>query len=706
MTYVFTLDGTTAKPIYPDSLAINLTKESGQRFFRKALNGKLQFVRNDYSAILAQSFDHKFALDIDKYDDNGDWEDTVFVGYFYKSDCTIDRDSQVVEVTPKANDDYVSILDNMEKEFNLIDIAPVNEKIRCFKRPVIQSYIAGSTQLTNILSSMVWTQECDAISDYEQLRDHHHFNIGTKRMVGSVWGNTDQPNAPTCFIYSFAGTVPNYNSVTKDGWTLEVQTYGSGMYIVYLRKLDDASVWSSGPIDEYRDMLIELNPVGGSGFASGTFTLRISDATVFTRVICDTDNLNGVPTSPRESDDISGTNLNYEYVIAYAPTDSVYMQETLSTTPTKYGIAESGKYYVKPQFPAVLAVVDSFPICQDRWGDFSQWWLNHETDDIITGYGAKPFTLNDAYPLWSVISQLLDKIGSPIHFAGDAAHSEFFYGLGGGIRAAAFLPYITPKSNIVSSEYDMAAQRGNITLKKVFDMLRDCFRCYWFIDGGELRIEHVYFFDNGQSYTGTPSVGYYLNTMIYSRLGKSAATGQNKYKYNKPETYGRIQFGWMDDVTANFDGHPVDIISPFVNVESIEEITVMDFTSDIDYVMLNPSAVSKDGFMLLLPIMTDMLEMPIVRIDNGLLQNGYASFLSLVDYYMYDLPVRDYEIDGEAGTAIHIERLTEQEVTFPAGSIPDPIALVRTGLGDGRIEKLTYTLLSGEVKATLSYEQI
>ena len=104
--------------------------------------------------------------------------------------------------------------------------------------------------------------------------------------------------------------------------------------------------------------------------------------------------------------------------------------------------------------------------------------------------------------------------------------------------------------------------------------------------------------------------------------------------------------------------------------------------------------------------MTDMLEMPIVRIDNGLLQNGYASFLSLVDYYMYDLPVRDYEIDGEAGTAIHIERLTEQEVTFPAGSIPDPIALVRTGLGDGRIEKLTYTLLSGEVKATLSYEQI
>ena len=55
----------------------------------------------------------------------------------------------------------------------------------------------------------------------------------------------------------------------------------------------------------------------------------------------------------------------------------------------------------------------------------------------------------------------------------------------------------------------------------------------------------------------------------------------------------------MDDVTALFEGQPIDIVSKYVNPDNIEEISVQQFTSDIDYILLNQSEISKDGFVLL-----------------------------------------------------------------------------------------------------------
>jgi hypothetical protein len=61
----------------------------------------------------------------------------------------------------------------------------------------------------------------------------------------------------------------------------------------------------------------------------------------------------------------------------------------------------------------------------------------------------------------------------------------------------------------------------------------------------------------------------------------------------------RYQFGWMDDVTQLFEGYPIDIISKYVNPDNIEQIDISKFTSDIDYILLNPWEISKDGFVLM-----------------------------------------------------------------------------------------------------------
>ena len=140
-------------------------------------------------------------------------------------------------------------------------------------------------------------------------------------------------------------------------------------------------------------------------------------------------------------------------------------------------------------------------------------------------------------------------------------------------------------------------------------MLRDCFRCYWFIDDqNRFRVEHIQYFRNGGSYSASPVVGIDLTTQRVSRNGKPWAFGRDQFKFDKPAMAARYQFGWMDDVTQLFDGFPIDIISKFVNPDNIEQIDISRFTSDIDYILLNPSAVSKDGFVLLAAVEQEIEE--------------------------------------------------------------------------------------------------
>ena len=161
--------------------------------------------------------------------------------------------------------------------------------------------------------------------------------------------------------------------------------------------------------------------------------------------------------------------------------------------------------------------------------------------------------------------------------------------------------FIVPKSNIITAGYDQPAQKAPVTLKRILDMLRDCFRCYWFVDDqNRFRIEHISFFRNGGTYEqGDPNIGRDLTVEQVTRNGKKWAFGTSQFQFDKPEMAARYQFGWMDDVTQLFDGNPIDIVSKYVNPDNIEQIDVSQFTSDVDYILLNPGEISKDGFVLL-----------------------------------------------------------------------------------------------------------
>lgn len=89
-----------------------------------------------------------------------------------------------------------------------------------------------------------------------------------------------------------------------------------------------------------------------------------------------------------------------------------------------------------------------------------------------------------------------------------------------------------------------------------------------------------------------------MTTEYLVRNGKKLGYAQSSYTYDKPETVGQIQFAWMDDVTKPFKGDPMTIISPYVQQDSVEDVDVSKFTTDVDYMQVAPNECSQDGFAM------------------------------------------------------------------------------------------------------------
>lgn len=595
-----------AFPIYKDDLAKDFEKESGQEFFRAKLSGKLTFESDDYTFIVSKAFDTQFVLEIFiSYNAGQSWT-SYWRGTFWKTDCEFDNDAQTVVVQLTVWDQYNDVLAGMDKEYNLIELAPEIIPVKADKRPMIQVYVPGQSVIGCFLSGMWWEQEAEPESDETKLVNDFKFSLNKVFTIADVSG-TMSPQLPAIFGKSFLGDA-RFNpremgtqEFTGTEYKLVYGYYGGSGGSQYswtiVRISDNVSLWRYAVNNQFPPELphnVTLTPVADSG-ATGNVTLYVHDMPVYSRFVCDTPQISGLQTYPIPADDIVENNRNYTRVIGYYFPDTIYFSTSFSSTPNQWGLYQPGQYY---QPPYLYWSPEMFPVARNGWGRVSIWFTFAAFDWLVEESGRQPFTIRHAYPLASVISVLLNKIAPGITHAGTTDYSQFLYGQ--NLIGITQTLLITPKSNLVTAGYDQPAQKAPITLKNVTDMLRDCFRCYWFIDDqNRFRVEHIQYFRNGGSYSGSPVVGIDLTTQSVPRNGKAWSFARDQYKFDKPTMAARYQFGWMDDVTQLFDGFPIDIISKYVNPDNIEQIDVSKFTSDIDYILLNPSAVSKDGFVLL-----------------------------------------------------------------------------------------------------------
>ena len=716
------LQGQTVHPIYKDDLAKEYELETNQRFYRAKLSGKITFVRDDYDYINRQSFDNEFLYCIEKSDDGGRTWFQYFQGKFMKTDCTFtDYDKKVV-VQPDAIDDYNDVLAGLEKEYNLITLAPTIQRITINKRPLIQIYVPGDSVVSCFLGGTNWEQDANATTDQNALVQTYHFALcnilkeiqitsnGSPAVISGLYTGRMATGASADV---FEGKLYPELNVNYYIYISQQRINGGlpfGIAVVEIRKQSDDTVmfrYQKVTQEPFDTLEFDLTAVEGSG-ATGTMHADMKSYNIYARYLCDVEKIDDLNTYPLPADDIVDNNRNYRRAIGYA-IDVTFISNNFSDTPTEWGLADNGKYFAPPYS---IFGQTFYPIARSTWRYASLWFGFYLMDWILEEKARKEYTLRDAFPVASCISVLLNQIAPGITHEATAEYSQFLYGGNNPISGLNFRLLVSQKTNIINGEYQQPAQKAPTTLQQFTNMLRDCFKCYWLIEDGKFKIEHIQYFRNGGSYSGGVVLSHDLTKELNLRNGKPWAFNTSEYSFDKVDLPERYQFKWMDDVTAAFEGLPIQVISKYVTPGKVEDVNVSNFTSDIDLMLLNPGNMSSDGFALFAavpPTSGSQWILPFTRQTvNGVeyfLQNGYLAFINLQSpYWLYDLPARRVSINGSETYAYGIERKKKQTFSFPANDDPNPMQLIKTYIGNGQVDKLSVNLCSRSIKTTLKYD--
>lgn len=719
-------DGTkqTVRPNYKDDLTLDYELETNQRFYRAKLSGKINFVRADYDIINDAPFDSEFFLYIEKSDDWGQTYNQYYKAKFMKTDCTFNDDDKLVTVQPETIDQYNDVLAGLEKEYNLIELAPQIEFLTIRKRPLIQIYVPGDSIVSCFLGGTNWEQDANATTDQNTLIQTYHFALcnilkeiqitsqGSPAVISGLYiGRMSTGVSPDEFMGDL------YPELNVNYYIHIAQKRVAGGLPIGLagveirRRSDDVAMFRYTKITQepFDTLEFDLTAVEGSG-ATGTMHADMKSYNIYARYLVDVDKIDDLDTYPLSSDDIVDNNRNYRRAIGYA-IDVAFISNNFSDTPTEWGLADSGKYFEPPYS---IYGQTFYPIARSTWRYASLWFGFYLMDWILEEKARKAYTLRDAFTLSSCINVLLKEFAPGITHEATPEYSQFLYNTNNPISGQSFKLLISQKSNIINGEYKTPAQKAPITLQQIMTMLRDIYKCYWYIEDGKFKIEQINWFRNGGSYGYNPIIDYDLMQLENVRNGKKLAFATSEYSFDKVDMPERYQFEWMDDVTTPFEGLPIEITSKYVTAGKIEEINISNFTSDIDLMLLNPGAISLDGFALFAAVMPSgggQLELPFTRqtVDGVeyFLQNGYLAFINIQPtYWAYDMPARNFKINNSQYYALGgLERKKKQTLNFPAGTTdPNPMQLVKTYIGNGQVDKLSVNLCSRNIKATLKYD--
>lgn len=719
-------------PIYKDDLLIRYARETDEIFFRAKLGGSLTFVRDDYERIMNTSFNTECFLHVEKSADGGKTFSEYWVGKFMRTDCKVDVDNRTVEVEPDVYDRYSKILAGLEKEYNILKesmkMYPVTIKIR----PELQIYVPGDEILTCYVDGSYWEESVNEITtNINTLQDTYKFGVmstflelsiqlrdGAPEEYGGTYSGKLEARQPTASnpVKSIGEFTNEHGAVME---VREIQEYDeenplmpTGTYWIY--RID--SITNPGTMVYYTNgsvtSMIAGDPTQNEQAVLQAFNgapgYLVSDNTcirIMGRSLVGVEEIEGQPTAVLPSNDIVEGNPNYKRVVPYT-SDETFISNRFSDSPTEWGMNDEGKYFLPP---AEFGGVGYFPLAQSTWGAVSYWYRFPGNPGYWDNLASGSRIVRNAYLLSECLRLLVGKADPDIIFSGLSNCSRFLFGTN-PLTNERLTPVIVPMTNITRGVYTEPQKESSTTLRAFLDMLKQAFKCYWYIDdSGSFHIEHISYFRNGFSYNADiKAVGIDLTELMNIRNGKPWAYGQNQYEFKKEEMPEEYNFSWADDSSDYFAGYPLKVISPYVQEGQVEEVTVGGFSADLDYILMRPNDMSEDNFILLSApgSQTDYVRIP----NSGNIafnpQNGRFSWPYIVaNFWIYDMPAYTLENGGINYTAKSVAKNKQQEVGFPSGNDdPDTEYLVKTGLGNGEFEELEVNLASRFANATLIYD--
>ena len=706
MIYRFKVNGREVLPNYKQDMALEYTKEQGEQFYRSRLSGSLKFMGKDFEHLAAQSFEQEMGLLVESSSDRGESWTTYWTGVFYKTDGKWDFDNKIVEVNVEPKDIYTELLKGMEREYNLIELAPPIYPVLVDKRPLIQIYQAGSSTVGCFLGGNAWEQDVaspvwnvDAEHEESLQKKYHFTQTGTFYEVKVTeffdFGWPSNPRHPDPQHPSNAVGVYSGTDITRligpEGFYLSIGAFSEGTFIMHI------NIEGTGQT-LLTNIMARWNTSGAFSTLDGSYLLSATPVKrfVYSRYLTALPEMDGQIIHRLPSDDITPNNRNYQYAMEYA-SGGVVFSSRVTSEPTKFGRREfewlnpaEPEYYLPPTDGDFLY----YPVSRLNWGYHSIWFRFREADAVLEKSLRSTYTLPDAFKLVDAIKVLAEKIiGSSIEVRATELEMDVEH-------------MITPKSNITAGSYSLAAQRAPVKLKELLAMLKDIFQSYWYLkmEDGKLilDIRPISWFNERPTSVDTTEITNKRNGLPWS-------FATDKVEYNKLDMPSRYEFGWAEPTSILFDGEPIEIRSKFVERDKVESISITKFNTDIDFMLLAPEKVNPDGFALLKTVTTPENNHKIeYLIETGAaykeLQNGYLSWYQLhEDTWCVDMPAERALVNGHLRLFYdnEIVKNKKQTISFPVGADPAPELLIKTSVGLGKIEKLSVYLHSRMAKAEL-----
>lgn len=780
-----------------------------EQFIRYTWDEPLTFLKADYDFIYDTDFDTKFTLRMEEWiDAEATYVPFQFQFEFSKIDCEFDEDRKTIKVKPTLIDDYKKIIDNWDRQYDVIRNNPGTQSVKIQVDPIYQFYFPGSEYVTNSLRSTYWEQRVQSVvySEDELVNDYHfkkvrdviyipgdgaglspdisgyftpdlatnHYQNGDYQIrvlaiktefsvndsvlddsdYASIWqdtsgnqfayfgreGNrlyfngldTDEPDGSTLTHVSGAtntGAITFYSATNQTGiifiryyiydsvgaetvWLGEINRTIAGEKVsnsLWIQLLLAGGLFRSFNAPAYRKGLVFTSR--STGDRCKAFHIQ-QFARIATPLESITINGPFANFTFELTQDILPLNANYNRVYPF----NAYVVFSDLNDPADQGYGKfaadainfANQYFVKPPESGLIDGV--FPVHQSEWLEYSMWFITNTQNNILKN--TKDLTLKDAYSVTDTLSYLLSQIDPNISHTATIECSDFLYNLSGNEVRGDYRPiWITPKSNIINGNYDSPARKGEVSIGEMLNLFKRAYKCYWFIENGKLKIEHISFFKKGKTYLTTPITSTDLTVQVHSQNELPYAFSTKHYTFMKEEIPKLITFQWMDEVSEFFQGYDIELISNYVDEDNIEDIRIDKFTTDVNYVLINSESINTDGFMLL-ETMTDIngdQRVPYINItllDNMYeLQNGYLSFLYLHNtVWLHDLPTKRAIVNKVEKEAISI-RLTKLQKPFKHPDIEiDDLQLVSTSLGVGKIYSRKRNLKYQTQEIELIYE--
>ena len=697
-------------------------KESGQEFFRISLDGKINLFGSDYELVRNSSLEDQMILIIDKYNRTfGKWIE-YYKGEFNKTDCKLDYEKKSCELKTTALDEYNDVVNKYENTYDLVKLAPAISRINLHKRSLMQVYVKGANSISNFFGGIYWEDDVNEVIDnHNDLINKYYFSY---IKAGNEFYIRNASISGVNGVY--AGT-NGYWSKWNPGYTckMELVDESSTMYWIrlYRNNSDNTLLYQSekqwavsDPDNKY--IGIENIKMVNVNNSSDTFTIESPFVYhIYRRLLCDVDSVEdseGVKnTYDLPSDDFVTDNRNYKKCIGLTG-GMFFCTSRAVDEPTRYGLNDYNQYFTNEFIPSSTGIGRPLPISRNSWANASLWYVYDSYYSLFEQRLRKQYTLRDSYSIAAAIKALLKEIDPTLQHEATAEYSRFLYDTTVPMSMARFYVHITQKTNILKGEYDQPAQKAEVSLEDIMKMLRDCFRCYWYIEDGKFKIEHISFFMRGGSYSYNTNVQLDFTKLVDQFNKKLSSYFQSEVEYDKTDLNQRYEFGWMDDVTDLFGGVTIDVKSNYIQKDKTEEINISQFSSDVDYMLFNPSNFSDDGFALLCPVKNgSSLELPIVKTrlidENGdtydaVIQNFYAAWAYLVRFYMYDMPASnlDCNVLGDL-YANGVKMCMKHTIEFPTEEDLDELELIKTTIGNGKIDEISVNVNTRHAKVKLLY---